>query len=94
MTKERKIAGTQEKWQYEENGEVTEYLFQHPGVRKGMEIKTDFFDSDENKIDMSLKNAALMKHVIVKPRVNWEYLEGVGMAHADALLKAASKFLG
>lgn len=91
----KKIAGAQEKFVYTDNeGNETEYLLQHPGVRKGMEIKTDFFDEVDNKIDMSKKNEALMKHVIVKPRVNWEYLEEVGMDHADALLKAASKFLG
>lgn len=90
-----KKAGYQETFTFErENGETQEYLLQHPGVKRGMEIKSDFFNSDTNKIDMNQQREALMKYVIVKPKVNWDYFEEVGLEEADAVLKAATKFLG
>lgn len=90
-----KKAGYQETFTFErEDGETQDYLLQHPGVRKGMEIKSDFFDAEKNKIDMNLQKEALMKHVIVQPKVSWDYFEEVGMDEADAVLKAATKFLG
>lgn len=90
-----KKAGYQETFTFErEDGETQDYLLQHPGVKKGMEIKTDFFNSETNKIDMNLQNEALMKYVIVQPKVNWEYAEEVGMEEFEAVLKAAKTFLG
>lgn len=95
LYKMAKKAGYQETFTFErEDGEIQDYLLQHPGVRRGMEIKTDFFNSETNKIDMNQQNEALMKFVVVQPKVSWDYFEEVGFEEAEAVLKAAKTFLG
>lgn len=96
-----KKLGTVEKFPYEytdENGEkqVREYHFQHCGVRKALEIQTNFIEQN-GSININLKNTALLENVIFldggKKRLTWDHFEEVGMEEADAVFNAASKFL-
>lgn len=92
---QKKIYFTREEVEGQE-GEKVEYLLQHPGVRKGLEIQNAFFDSDSGKVNINLKNEAMMKNVIFKSdmtRTNWDYWEKVGMEEAEYVFKEASSFL-
>ncbi|ATN94273.1 hypothetical protein [Lysinibacillus phage vB_LspM-01] len=90
-----KVSGVQHTVIYknEETGEETKYVLQHPGVRKGLEIKNTFINLETNKIDLNLRNEALMKDVIVNPKTNWDYWEEKGIEEAEYVFGEAAKFL-
>jgi hypothetical protein len=49
-----------------------EFTFQHPGVRKSLQINDSSRDKHGNLMSEAYY-AQLMEHVIVQPRTNWEY---------------------
>lgn len=69
-----------------------EYTLQHPGVHEAIKIinaaKDDRGFSDEEKFF-----TALMKQVVVSPRVDWKTADEIGMADFMELMKEAGKFL-
>lgn len=95
MVQMAKVSGVQHTVTYknEETGEETKYVLQHPGVRKGLEIKNTFINLETNKIDLNLRNEALMKDVIVNPKTNWDYWEEKGIEEAEYVFGEAAKFL-
>lgn len=79
--------GKQEK--HEVDG--VEYLFQFPGVRKAQQILDNSKAPGGIFVDEAY-NTQLMEHVIVQPKVNWDYWdEHEGYREVMAL---ADNFLG
>jgi hypothetical protein len=85
-TKEYKVIETNEQG---EQVEVT-YLFQHPGVRAGVQIRGRSKDATGH-LDEEKYYTELMKHVIVQPKTDWDYWE----EHEGFMevIKEASSFL-
>lgn len=85
--------GKQEKFELkDDNGKVIEtYTLQFPGVKKTQEL----FDGSKNargNIVTKIYHEELMKHVVVAPKVDWDYWdehEGYGR-----VMDAADTFLG
>ncbi|MGG3450183.1 hypothetical protein [Domibacillus aminovorans] len=78
--------------------EGTEYTLQHPGHREATRIQ-DRVQTGEGKFSTEKFYEELMKHVIVSPKVNWEYFDGneakgiEGHDGFDELMKEAAAFL-
>lgn len=70
-----------------------EYTLQYPGARGKAQIIDNAQDKN-GKFSLVKLQEELMKHVIVNPKVNWDYLDSEeGMQDADGLIKAATEFL-
>lgn len=52
----------------------TEYVLQHPGVRKALQMKDSSRDQHRNIMAEPYYDQ-IMQHVIVSPKTNWEYWE-------------------
>lgn len=73
-----------------EQGEETKYLFQHPGVKGGVQLRGRAKDMNGN-LDEEKYYGELMSKVIVQPKVNWDYWEeNEGF---QEVMKEASTFL-
>lgn len=78
--------------------EGIEYTLQHPGHRENARIQ-DRIQMGEGKVSTEKYYEELMKHVIVSPKVNWDYFEGnekKGIEAVDGfeeLMKEAGDFL-
>ena len=85
------VAGTQKKFVFtDSNGEEKEYLFQHPGVRGGVQLRGRSKDAMGN-LDEEKYYEEIMKKVIVSPKTNWDYWEeNEGF---QEVMKEASTFL-
>jgi hypothetical protein len=67
-----------------------EYTLQHPGVRAGVQIRGRSKDATGH-LDEEKYYTELMKHVIVQPKVDWDYWEeNEGFLE---VMKEASSFL-
>lgn len=69
----------------------TEYTFQHPGVRESVRLR----DRSKNKSGQLVEEKyyqELMTHVIVQPKVNWDYFDEHPEVFDDVML-AAVEFL-
>lgn len=65
----------------------TAYTFQHPGVREAVRLR----DRSKNKQGHLVEEKyyqELMTHVIVQPKVNWDYFDEHPEAFDDVLLAA------
>ncbi|EJW20023.1 hypothetical protein M5X00_14695 [Paenibacillus alvei] len=68
-----------------------EYTFQHPGVRESVRLR----DRSKNKAGQLVEEKyynELMTHVIVQPKVSWDYFDEHPEAFDDVML-AAVEFL-
>lgn len=75
MLKMAKKSGTQKEFKFNEGTkEEKVYLFQHPGVRMGVQIRDRSKDQFGNLIEEKYWEQ-LMQHVIVKPKTDWDYWE-------------------
>lgn len=91
LLKMAKKEGSQKEFIFTDGeGNETKYLFQHPGVRGGVQLRGRAKDAMGN-LDEEKYYDELMKKVIVQPRTNWEYWEeNEGF---QEVMKEASTFL-
>lgn len=84
-------AGSQKEYTFvNEAGEETKYLFQHPGVKGGVQLRGRSRDAMGN-MDEEKYFQELMGKVIVQPKTNWDYWEeNEGF---NEVMKEASTFL-
>lgn len=70
---------------------IGKYTFQFPGVRRTQEL-IDEAKNVAGIVEDKKYNEALMKHVIVEPKVSWDYWDD----HEGyrRVLEAADRFLG
>lgn len=75
------------------NDEEVTYIFKHPGVRAGVQLRERCKDSS-GQMDGEKFYEELMKRIIVKPKTNWDYWElPENEGHFNSTMKAASTFL-
>lgn len=91
MLRMAKKEGTQKEFPFTDSeGKETTYLFQHPGVRAGVQLRGRAKDA-AGGLDEEKYYEELMKKVIVQPRTTWEYWEeNEGF---QEVMKEASTFL-
>lgn len=70
-----------------------DYVLQHPGVRKAIEIN-DFSRTDSGRYISGKLYPELMNHVIVNPKTDWEYWEEEdNFEFLDEVMAEATTFL-
>lgn len=68
-------SGEQKEFKFvDSTGKETTYILQYPGIREAVKIR----DRSKNQFGALVEEKyyeELMKHVIVSPKVNWDYWE-------------------